>query len=100
MSESPRKVSESQEHSYTLNFGEDYEDILDNKDDSTETSEGDIITTENIKRKGSKSGVQVEIRIILDKVINTCIFRVSYIHQRESLIYKLQKLQQEVFTKR
>ena len=59
------QVSDYQEQKYSLDFGEDYQEVLDDKDDRTDTSEEDLLLARQGSSGRSKSGrsIQVQVKI-------------------------------------
>ena len=68
LSDSLSQVSDCQEHRYNLNFGEDYEEVLDDKDDITENKES-IIIPKKIKRRRNSRSMQVNLYYFYKKSI-------------------------------
>ena len=59
------QVSDYQEQKYSLDFGEDYQEVLDDNDDRTDTSEEDMLLARQGSSGRSKSvrSIQVQVKI-------------------------------------
>ena len=59
------QVSDYQEQKYSLDFGEDYQEVLDDNDDRTDTSEEDMLLAikRSSGRKRSFRNIKVQVKI-------------------------------------
>ena len=59
------QASDYQEQKYSLDFGEDYQEVLDDKDHRTDTSEEDLFLARQGSSGRSKSvrSIQVQVKI-------------------------------------
>ena len=59
------QVSDYHEQKYSLDFGEDYQEVLDDNDDRTDTSEEDMLLAikRSSGRKRSFRNIKVQVKI-------------------------------------
>ena len=59
------QVSDYQEQKYSLDFGEDYQEVLDDNDDRTDTSEEDMLLARqgSSGRRRSFRNIKVQVKI-------------------------------------
>ena len=59
------QASDYQEQKYSLDFGEDYQEVLDDNDDRTDTSEEDMLLAikRSSGRKRSFRNIKVQVKI-------------------------------------